>query len=196
MRLEYIMLSPLNQTVLHLDWCYFPWTNLLKERGGCNILPGFIFVQSLQMKRWISSTVWTTVARQPPTLTTLPRRAPLAPPTLPPTHTCTHTLTRINTLPLCQPPARTRLPKHTGPTGTHTLPFCPTTPSISSIHHHPFNVPSALSFLFFLFLQSLFLHYWGQRDLMTCSSSSLFLILVHFMFMGFAISFFHIISLA
>lgn len=104
------------------------------------------FVQSLQTKRWISSTVWTTVARQPPTRTTLPRRAPLAPPTLLPTHTCTHTLTRINTLPLCQPPARTRLPKHTGPTGTHTS---SASSSISSIYRHPFNIPFALSSLFF-----------------------------------------------
>lgn len=98
------------------------------------------------MKRWISCTVWTTAARQPPTLTTLPRRAPLAPPTLLPTHTCTrtrtHTLTRINTLPLCQPPARTRLLSHTGPTGTHTP-----SPSISSICCHPLNVPSVLSSL-------------------------------------------------
>lgn len=108
---------------LHLGLCYdrkiISLNEAHKRRGGCDILPVSIFVQSQQMRRWISSTVWTTVARQPPTLTTLPRRAPLAPPTLLPTHTCTHTLTRINTLPLCQPPARTRLPKHTGPTGTH-----------------------------------------------------------------------------
>lgn len=102
------------------------------------------------MKRWISCTVWTTVARQPPTLTTLPRRAPLAPPTLLPTRTHTrtrtrtrtHTLTRINTLRLCQPPARTRLLSHTGPTGTHTP-----SPSIGSIYRHPLKVPSVLSSL-------------------------------------------------
>lgn len=117
--------------------------NLIKERGGCNVLPGSIFVQSLQMKRWINSIVWTTVAHQPPTLTTLPRRAPLAPPTLLPTHTCTRTLTRINTLPLCQPPAKTRLPKHTGPTGTHNhhLSSAP-----STIIHLMFPLPFPLSF--------------------------------------------------
>lgn len=154
--------------------------NLIKERGGCDILPGSVFVQSLQMKRWISSTVSTTVAHQPPTLTTLPRRAPLAPPTLLPTHTCTHTRTRINTLPLCQPPARTRLPKHTGPTGTHTLclfvqPPLPSAPS--TVIHLMFPLPFPLS-LFCSF--TLFPHNQGQRDSMACSGLSLFFISVPF----------------
>lgn len=154
--------------------------NLIKERGGCDILPGSVFVQSLQMKRWISSTVSTTVAHQPPTLTTLPRRAPLAPPTLLPTHTCTHTRTRINTLPLCQPPARTRLPKHTGPTGTHTLclfvqPPLPSAPS--TVIHLMFPLPFPLS-LFCSF--TLFPHNQGQRDWMACSGLSLFFISVPF----------------
>lgn len=97
------------------------------------------------------------MARQPPTLTTLPHRAPLAPPTLLPTHMRTHTHIRINTMLLCKPPTRTRLLKHTGPTGTHSLPlYYSTVPSISSIHRHPLNVPSVLSSLslslFFLFL--------------------------------------------
>lgn len=72
------------------------------------------------MRRWINSTVLTTAARQPPTLTTLLHRAPPAPPTLLPTHTHTHTLTHTNTLLLCQLPPRIRSLKHTGPTGTHT----------------------------------------------------------------------------
>lgn len=138
---------------LHLDSCYdgkIILNEAHKRRGGCDIFPVSIFVQSQQMRRWISSTVWTTVARQPPTLTTLPRRAPLAPPILLPTHTCTHTLTRINTLPLCQPPARTRLPKHTGPTGTHTHTPClsvqPPLPSApSTIIHLMSSLPFPLT---------------------------------------------------
>lgn len=150
---HYITLLPLNQPVFAFGFeknVELLQNPLIKERRGCDFLPVSIFVQSRQMKRWISCTVWTTAARQPPTLTTLPRKAPLAPPTLLPTRTRmhtrtrtrTHTLTRTNTLPLCQPPARTRLLSHTGPTGTHTP-----SPSLSSIYHHPLNVPSVLSSL-------------------------------------------------
>lgn len=131
-----------------------------------------LFVQSLRMRRWISLTVWTTAAPQPPTPTILPHRAPPAPPTHPPMHTHTHTLIRTNTLLPYQPPARTRARKHTGPTGTHTRASClvpppslPPThhyllsfdailPSISVIYHHLSNLSICplfhLSFSFFL----------------------------------------------
>lgn len=93
------------------------------NRTELSVSPSFsvsVFVQSLQMRKWISSTVWTTAARQPPTPTTLPHRAPPARPTRPPTHTRTPTLIRTNTLLPCRHPTRTRPLKHIGPTGTHT----------------------------------------------------------------------------
>lgn len=129
-----------------------------------------LFVQSLRMRRWISSTVWTTVAPQPPTPTILPHKAPPAPPTHPPMHTRTHTLTHINTLLPWQPPARTRSLQHIGPTGRHTPASClvplslppthhyllffdATLPLISLIYHHLLNLSICpllhLSFIFF-----------------------------------------------
>lgn len=95
---------------------HFEWTKLSVSL----YLSLSLCVQSLQMRRWINSTVWTTVVLQLPTPTTPHHRAPQGPPTRPPTHTHTHSLMDTHTLLLYRLPARTKSLRHIGPTGTHT----------------------------------------------------------------------------